>query len=54
MTPPTPDQINDLAQQIHRENSAARNSQNNVPWSELGLSLKVSLLAMAEARLTTP
>jgi hypothetical protein len=54
ITQPTPEQINDMAQQMHREKSAVETSYhrcNAVPWNELGESYKVSLLRDAEKRL---
>jgi hypothetical protein len=47
VTQPTPEQINDLAMQLHRQRSPA----DIVPWSELPESLKESLLQMAEQQL---
>lgn len=54
-TQPTPEQISDLAQQMHREKSAAEASYhrgNAVPWNDLGESYKASLLQAAEKKLT--
>jgi hypothetical protein len=52
---PTPQQISELAQQMHREKSAAEAAHHKghaVPWNELGESYRISLLRMAEKKLT--